>query len=73
MSPKLRNHSYRDVLKVLKKRGFLVVRQSGSHIILKHADGRTLPVPKYDVIAIGTLKSILQQAGISKEDFLKEL
>lgn len=32
----LRNHSWRDVVRALRKLGFFVKRQSGSHMILEH-------------------------------------
>jgi predicted RNA binding protein YcfA (HicA-like mRNA interferase family) len=69
----LRNHGYRDVLKVLNRRGFRVARQRGSHIILIHEDGRYVTVPRHSKIKEPTLKSVLDQAGISKEEFLDEL
>jgi predicted RNA binding protein YcfA (HicA-like mRNA interferase family) len=38
-----------------------------------HQDGRYATVPRHDPIKEPTLKSILDQAGISKEEFLDEL
>lgn len=69
----LRNYSYREVLKVLRKYGFTVKRQRGSHISLTHDDGRYVTVPRHDPIKEPTLKSILDQAKISKEDFLRNV
>jgi len=66
----LRNHSYREVLKVLSNHGFHIDRQSGSHIHMVHKDGRYVTVPRHDPIKEGTLKSILFQARITKEEFL---
>lgn len=43
----------------------------GSHIILMNKSGRMVVVPKHDPIKIGMLAAILEQAEISKEDFLK--
>jgi len=40
----LRNHNWRDVLKVLTKFGYVLDRQRGSHMILKK-DSRLKPVP----------------------------
>jgi predicted RNA binding protein YcfA (HicA-like mRNA interferase family) len=60
-------------LKVLHKHGFRVDRQSGSHIQLVHQDGRYVTLPRQDPIKEGTLKSILLQAKISREQFLKEV
>jgi len=69
----LRNHNFREVLKVLSNHGFVVNRQSGSHIHLVHQDGRYVTVPRHDPIKEGTLKSILLQAKISKDKFLDEV
>lgn len=69
----LRNHNYRDVLKVLTRHGFYVDRQSGSHIQLTHPDGRYVTLPRHDPIKEGTLKSILLQANITKQEFLDEV
>ncbi|HUI01357.1 MAG TPA: type II toxin-antitoxin system HicA family toxin [Nitrososphaerales archaeon] len=65
----LRSQSWRDVVKVLGKLGFVVKRQSGSHLILEHADGRWTVVPRHDPIKLGTVKSILEDVGLSKEDY----
>ncbi len=65
-----------DVIKALKKAGFEVVRQRGSHVSLhkKTPQGILLTVvPRKPEIKRGTLLSILRQAGISREEFLKLL
>ena len=69
----LRNHSWRDVLKVLTKFGYALDRQRGSHMILKNSSGNIVPLPRHNTIKPTTLKSILDQAGISKEQFIKEI
>jgi len=69
----LRNHGFRDVLKVLNRHGFYVDRQSGSHIQLTHPDGRYVTVPRHDPVKEGTLRSILSQANITKTEFLDEI
>jgi predicted RNA binding protein YcfA (HicA-like mRNA interferase family) len=65
-----------DVIKALKKAGFEVVRQRGSHVSLhkRTPHGVLLTVvPRKPEIKRGTLSSILRQAGISREEFLKLL
>lgn len=69
----LRNHSWRNVVRALRKLGFVVKRQSGSHMILEHSDGRWTVVPRHDPIKIGTMKSIIEDVGITAEDFVKLL
>jgi predicted RNA binding protein YcfA (HicA-like mRNA interferase family) len=71
---KLKPYSYRKVIRVLGKLGFKVVRQKGSHIVLKGVykdKKRTVVIPKHKEIAVGTLKGILFQAGLSVEEFIK--
>jgi predicted RNA binding protein YcfA (HicA-like mRNA interferase family) len=56
----------RDLIKLLQKNGWVLVRIKGSHHIFKHPDfTRPIPVPhpKKDV-PTGTLNAILKQAGI---------
>lgn len=63
------------IIKVLIKFGFEKTSQKGSHIKYTRLGNptRITIVPMYDEIAKGTLKSILMQAGISLEEFLKQL
>jgi len=71
---RLKPYSYRDVIRVLGKLGFRVVRQRGSHVVLKgffKAKKRTVVVPRHREIAVGTLRGILFQAGLTVEEFLK--
>ena len=42
-------------------------------MILMHQDGRYVTVPRHDPIKEPTLKSVLDQARVSKEEFLDEL
>lgn len=72
--PKLPVLSAREVIKALSKLGFVVVRQSGSHIHLWHDTRRLLvTVPDHPELARGTLVSILKQARLSREEFMELL
>ena len=42
---KLKPLSANKVIKVLDKLGFKIIRKKGSHVILKHPDGRVIIVP----------------------------
>lgn len=56
----------RSILKALLADGWSKVRQSGSHVQLRHPTKPglvTVPHPKKD-IPLGTLRSIEKQAGI---------
>ncbi|MDV3294123.1 MAG: type II toxin-antitoxin system HicA family toxin [Nitrososphaerales archaeon] len=69
----LRNQDWRKVVKALGKLGFAVKRQSGGHLIMEHADGRWTVVPRHDPIKVGTMKSIVDDIGISEKEFLELL
>ena len=62
----------REVLAKLQRAGFEAKRQSGSHVVLRHADGRQTYVAMHpgDVPG-GTSRSILKQARLSEDDFRK--
>ena len=65
-----------DVIKMLEKEGFLVVRQRGSHVSLhKKTDNKTVlvVVPIKEEVKKGTLLSIIKQAGMAREEFIKRL
>ena len=66
--------SAKGVIKVLRKFGFQVHRQTGSHIHLWNEERRLLvTVPTHHELAKGTLISIMKQAKIEREDFLSKL
>ena len=69
---KLRVLSGREVCKILQDYGFGVVRQRGSHIVLQKRVGGTtvtVPVPDHPEIKLGTLASIIRQAGLPRSLF----
>lgn len=61
------------VIRALQKAGFVLLRQSGGHAILRHQVdlGRRAVVPVHGSKAVkfGTLRAILRGAQISIEDF----
>lgn len=62
----------KDVISVLKKYGFNLVSQKGSH--MKYSNGaRVVIIPNHSEIAKGTLKSILTMANIELDEFLELL
>lgn len=58
-----------DTIRALERIGFELRSQRGSHAKLRRADGRTVIVPLHRELAIGTLRSILRQAGLDAETF----
>lgn len=61
--------SGRDVVRALGKVGFVQVSQRGSHIKLRHIDGRVVIVPDHAELKHGTLRSILRQAHLTPAEF----
>ena len=61
-----------QVLSTLRRRGFVVHRQSGSHIVLKHPDGRwtTVPMHRGEALSKGTLRAILRETELTIEELL---
>jgi predicted RNA binding protein YcfA (HicA-like mRNA interferase family) len=65
---------FTEVIRRLKRAGFEVVAQRGSHVKLARATSggvRTAVVPHHREVAAGTLRSILRQAGLSIDEFEK--
>lgn len=64
----------KKLLRLLKKQGFYIHHQVGSHIVLKHFKNQTrrvtIPMHNKD-LRIGTLSSILKQAGVDKNELFK--
>ena len=63
-----------ELIKRLKRAGFIAVRQKGSHVRLEKSDGNTtikITVPMHPELKKGTLNRILKDAGISLQDFDK--
>ncbi len=65
--------SGKEICKALSKMGFQPIRQKGSHLYMRHPDGRSTVVPMKPQIGRGLLKRILNEADIDREEFLKYL
>ena len=74
--PELRRASGWDAIRALEKLGFEQIRQRGSHVILKKQTPKGdvgCVVPLHRELAIGTLRGILRQAGVTPEEFMDKL
>ena len=74
--PKLPRVSGDEVIRALARLGFEKARQRGSHVVLKRTDAngvRGCVVPMHPELAIGTLRGVLKQAGVSIEEFMAQL
>ncbi|HFQ94087.1 MAG TPA: addiction module toxin, HicA family [Anaerolineae bacterium] len=72
MSSKIPAFKYREIVKRLRKLGFVLYRQGkGSHEIWRHPDGRWTTVPNHGskTISQRTMKSILDDIGMNGDDF----
>ena len=65
--------SGRQVLVALTRLGFVEVHRKGSHIKMKHQDGRVIVFPYHDEVDRYTLKGALHDADIEVADFLKQV
>jgi predicted RNA binding protein YcfA (HicA-like mRNA interferase family) len=65
--------SGREVLKALERLGFVEVHRKGSHVKMKHADGRKIVFPFHDEVDRYTLKGALRDASIEVEEFLRQV
>ncbi len=65
--------SGRQVLTALTRLGFVEVHRKGSHVKMKHEDGRVIVFPFHDKVDRYTLKGALRDADIEVTDFLKEV
>jgi predicted RNA binding protein YcfA (HicA-like mRNA interferase family) len=73
--PKLPRLNAKQIVSVLEKSGFSLVRQSGSHMIYKNSEGNRVTVPFHGskVLHPKLLKSILRDANLTPEDLEKLL
>ncbi|MGB9179908.1 MAG: type II toxin-antitoxin system HicA family toxin [Pyrinomonadaceae bacterium] len=65
--------SGKQILAALMRLGFAEVHRKGSHVKMKHADGRLIVFPFHDEVDRYTLKGALRDADIEIKDFLKEV
>jgi predicted RNA binding protein YcfA (HicA-like mRNA interferase family) len=65
---------FRTLDRLLKKLGFAPVRQRGSHVFYRHADGRTTTVPNHPGrdIARPLLREIIREIELTPEQFEQE-
>ena len=70
--PSLPRVSGADAVRALQRLGFDVVRQKGSHVVLRRG-GSGCVVPRHRELKVGTLAGALRQAGVSVEEFTAAL
>ena len=65
--------SGKQVLSTLERIGFVEIHRKGSHVKMKHPDGRIIVFPFHDEVDRFTLKGALRDADIDLNDFLKNV
>ena len=70
MSERLPALTARQMISVLMRRGFALVRQSGSHAILRRLDGRRVTVPIHSGrdLGRGLTRKIMRDAELTMDD-----
>ena len=69
--PKIAGINHLNAVRVLEKAGFTIIRQ-GKHIVM--SDGtRQVTIPRHNPIKAFTLGGIVQDAGLTVEEFRKLL
>jgi len=63
--------SGRECRAILQKAGFEILRQSGSHVVVRRRDPfAQLVVPDHKELDTGTLRAIIRQSGLSIAEFI---
>jgi predicted RNA binding protein YcfA (HicA-like mRNA interferase family) len=65
--------SGRQVLSALRRLGFEELHRKGTHIKMKHPDGRVIVFPYHDEVDRFTLKGALRDADVDLTKFLDEI
>lgn len=72
MPDKLPRISGAQAIRALERLGFSRRRQKGSHVVMRKED-RMLVVPLHKELKSGTLRHIIRQSGVSREEFLDSM
>jgi len=71
--PKLPVLKAGELIRALERAGFQIIRQRGSHVRMRHPDGRVVTVPVHtgQDIGRGLLRKILRDAELAREEFIE--
>jgi predicted RNA binding protein YcfA (HicA-like mRNA interferase family) len=61
-----------EIVKALVALGFVVMRQKGSHIVLRRGSSGCV-VPNHKEVKTGTLHGLLRQAEVNADEFMRGL
>jgi predicted RNA binding protein YcfA (HicA-like mRNA interferase family) len=65
--------SGRQVVAALERLGFVETHRKGSHVKMRHDDGRVIVFPYHDELDRYTLRGSLRDANIEFDDFLRQI
>ncbi len=68
--PRLPRISGKELIRIFSRIGFQIDRQKGSHIILRNGPLKII-IPNHAELDKGTLRAIIHQTGLSREEFMK--
>ena len=73
--PKLPRVKPRHLVRALERAGFVLRRQTGSHVVMRHPETRRMAVVPSGTATLqtGLVRAIIRQAGMSPEEFRKLL
>ncbi|MFH0815947.1 MAG: type II toxin-antitoxin system HicA family toxin [Methanobacteriota archaeon] len=66
--------SGKELVKILSKTGYIVIRQRGSHVRMKDTSAgarQMVTVPMHDTLKPGLLLHIIKDAGLTVDDILR--
>jgi predicted RNA binding protein YcfA (HicA-like mRNA interferase family) len=68
---RLGNISGKEAAKVFQKAGWQIIGQVGSHLVMIKPEVRVnLSIPQHKELSVGTLRSLIRNAGLSVEEFV---
>ena len=66
--------TWQQVTTALERAGFVFDRQKGSHMVYYHPEtNRTVVIPRHREIKAGTLREILRESNLTREEFRRLL
>ena len=58
-----------EFVRIMRNIGFIWDYTQGSHMILLHADGRRLSIPRHRELGRGLLRALIKDAGLTRDEF----
>lgn len=65
--------SGRQIVAALERLNFVEVHRKGSHVKMRHPDGRVIVFPYHDEVDRFTLRGALRDADVDMDEFLHQI